>query len=121
MLFTRVIKILLVVIVVFAFASIATAFAASNTVPNGNAGEGSGTVSGYTVSNVQYHLNATTPSNIDSVSFTLNAAAGTVIIKLVSSGSTYYSCSNTSGMNWSCTTTGATVTPTDQLTVISTQ
>ncbi len=121
MLLTRVIKVLLIVIVAFAFASVATAFAAANTVPAGNAGDGSGAVSGYTVSNVQYHLNATNPGNIDSVSFTLNAAAGTVTIKLVSTGSTWYSCTNPSGNNWSCTTTGATVAPTDQLTVVSTQ
>lgn len=120
MFFSRATKVFVIAIVAFVFATVATAFAASNTVPATSAGEGAGAISGYTVTNVQYHLNATTPSNIDSVSFTLNAAAGTVQIKLVSTGSTYFVCSNTGGLNWSCTTTGATVTPADQLSVIAT-
>lgn len=126
MLFGRVIKVLLIVIVAFAFASIVTAFAASNTFTGAapNAGEGSTGISGYQVSAVHYTLNGTTPSNIDAVTFTLDAAATTVKIKLVSTGSTYYSCTNTSGNNWSCDTTAgtqATVSPANQLTVIATQ
>ncbi len=50
----------------------AYAFTAANTVPNSNAGSGAGTVSGYTVTNVHYALNATTPVNIDSLTFTVN-------------------------------------------------
>ncbi len=120
MFLSRATKIFVIAIVAFVFATVATAFAASNTVPNSTAGEGSGTVSGYNVTNVHYQLNAATPSSIDYVSFTLDAAATTVKIKLVSTGSTYYSCTNSSGFNWQCTTTGATVTPTDQLDVIAT-
>ena len=41
----------------------AYAFTAANTVPATNAGSGSGTVSGYTVSNIHYSLNTTTPNN----------------------------------------------------------
>ena len=50
------------------------AFAASNTVPATEAGSGSGAISGYTVSSVAYGLNATTPTNIDSVTFTAAVA-----------------------------------------------
>lgn len=99
----------------------ASAFTASNTVPSAAAGAGSGTISGYTVSSVTYTPNSSTPTNLDTVAFTLSAAASTVKIKLVSSGSTWYSCTNTSGNNWSCDTTSpqATVAAADQLTVVS--
>ncbi len=117
----RAIKIFAIAIAAFVFASVATAFAAANTVPSSSAGDGSGTVSGYTVSNIQYTLNGTNPANIDSVSFTLSAVAGTVKIKLVAAGSTWYSCTNPSGNNWSCTTTGATVLSADELRVVATQ
>jgi len=119
MFFTRAIKVFLIALIAFVFATVATAFAASNTVPSGSAGDGSGTISGYTVTNVQYNLNATNPANLDSVSFTLSAAATTVKIKLVAAGSTYYNCTNSGGNNWSCTTTGATVSPADELRVIA--
>jgi hypothetical protein len=97
-------------------------FTASNTVPNTNAGAGSGTISGYTISSVAYNLNATTPTNIDSVTFGIApTTAGTVKIQLVSGG-TWYSCSNTSGSVTCDTTAGtqATVAPANLLTVVAT-
>ena len=70
----------------------AFAFAASNTMPApGFAGEGVTVTSGYTVSNVAYTLNGTTPSNIDSVKLDLDNSATTVKVRLVSTGS-YYGC-----------------------------
>jgi hypothetical protein len=97
------------------------AFAASNTVPATEAGAGSGAISGYTVSSVAYGLNATTPTNIDSVTFTISpTSAGTVKIQLASGGS-WYTCTNTSG-SISCGTTSpqATVAAATQLTVVAT-
>lgn len=103
-------------------ASAAYAFTASNTVPGTTAGEGSSAISGYTASSVAYGLNASNPSNIDSVSFTLSpAAAATVKIQLVSGGS-WYDCSN-SGGSVSCGTTSpqATVSAANNLTVLAVQ
>ena len=99
----------------------AYAFTASNTVPGTNAGAGSGAISGYTVSNVAYTLGST-PTNLAAVTFTLDKAAGTVKAQ-VQTGGSWYTCSNTSGNNWSCATTSpqATVQPADQLTVVATQ
>jgi archaellin len=113
-------KMFVAVLMVLIFATAAFAFAASNTVPASYAGEGASVTSGYTVSNVAYNLNAATPSNIDSVAFTLNAAAGTVKVRLVTTGS-YYNCTNPSGFNWSCTTAGATVAAADEFRVVATQ
>jgi hypothetical protein len=97
-------------------------FTASNTVPDSNAGAGSGTISGYTISSVAYHLDATTPTNIDSITFGISpTAAGTVKIQLVSGGA-WYSCANSGGSVTCDTTVGtqATVAPANQLTVVAT-
>jgi hypothetical protein len=96
------------------------AFTASNTVPGTNAGSGSGAITGYTVSNIAYTLNSD-PTKIDAVTFTLNAAAGTVKAQLVSAGS-WYSCTNTTGNDWSCDTTSpqGTVAAANNLSVVAT-
>jgi hypothetical protein len=113
-------KSLIITILVLVFATAAYALAASNTVPSSYAGEGVGGVSGYGVTNLQYDLNGSNASNIDSVTFTLDAAATNVIVRLVTTGS-YYSCTNTPGFDWSCDTTSpqATVLATDEVRVIA--
>lgn len=71
-------------------------FAAANTVGSSAIGEGTGTVSGYTASAVDYTL-GTNLSNVDAVAFTLNStppAGSTIKVKLVSSGSDWYTCTN---------------------------
>ena len=78
------------------------AFTAANIVPGSKAGDGAGTITGYTVSNVQYTLDATKPANIESVAFALDSAAGTVKAKLIAASGTYTDCANTGGNNWSC-------------------
>ena len=97
------------------------AFAAANTVPATKAGDGSGAISGYTISAVHYGLNATTPSNIDSVTFTLSStpvAGSTMKIQLTAAGS-WYSCTNVAA-DVTCTTTSpqATVLAADNLRVV---
>ena len=73
----------------------AYAFTASNTVPDSNAGDGDSTVSGYTISDIEYGLNASTPTNIDTVSFTIApATAGTTKAKM---DGNWYDCTNTAG------------------------
>lgn len=91
----------LVVALAAALALATFAFTASNTVPGSKAGKGEGAISGYVVSSVAYTLNTTTPSNIDSVAFTLDSAAATVKAKLVQSSSTYTDCT-VAGLNVTC-------------------
>ncbi len=86
-------KMFVAVLMVLVFATTAFAFAASNTVSPTYAGEGASVTSGYAVTAVKYNLNATTASNIDSVQFTLDAAATSVRVRLETTGS-YYSCTN---------------------------
>ena len=115
---SRMSKLFIIVVIALIFATSAYAFAASNTVPGTVAGEGSNTVSGYTVTNVAYTLDAN-PSNIDSVAFTLSGAASTVKASLVPG--TFYNCSLVSGNNWSCVTTSpqATVSGATNLDIIA--
>src|SRR4029453_16133666 len=90
-------------------ATAAYGFAASNTVPGTNAGDGSATISGYTVSAVHYTLNATNPANVDSLSFTIAPAVpagGTVEVKLVAAGTTFKGCTVTAGTSVTCPASG---------------
>ncbi len=124
--FAKVLKVryLAVLALVLIMAASAYAFAASNVVPESGAGDGNDTISGYTVTNVTYTLNAT-PTSIDSVKFNIAPTAGalaptTVKAKLVSSGS-WFSCALVSGTQWSCTVTGVTALAADNLQVVAAQ
>lgn len=111
-------KIGLVVVATLAIAGGAYAFTASNTVPATTAGAGSGVVSGYTISGLHYALNATTPGNIDSLTFTVapvipSTGTGKVIIQAVLStgGPTAYTCTtDTAGATVTCPTTSPQLT-----------
>lgn len=101
-------------------------FAAANTLPETGAGDGQNTISGYDVTNVTYALNATTPTNLDSVTFDIAPSAGasapvTVKAKLVSGSSTWFACSNTTGTTWACTVTGVTAAAANELRVVAAQ
>jgi hypothetical protein len=118
----RLARLFVTLIVILLLASVAYAYTASNTVPANRAGSGSATISGYVVDNVSYNLSNSDPSEIDSVTFSLDASASTVKIKLVSSSFTYFDCTNTAGFNWSCSISGAvTVLEADELQVIAAQ
>jgi hypothetical protein len=91
----RSLKTATVLLIVLVLSMSIYAFAAANTVPASLAGDGSGGITGYTVSVIHYVLNATNPGNVDSVTFTLSAApvaGGTVKISL--DGTNWYSCTN---------------------------
>ena len=114
-------RILGILVVAAALATGAYAFTATNTVPDSQAGSGSGTISGYTVSAIAYQLNTTTPSNIDSLTFTLNASATTAKAKVVAASTTYTNCSIAGGVNVTCDfSPDISITTADQLSVIAT-
>ena len=106
-------RIVVAVVAAMVIAGGAYAFTAANTVPNSTVGAGAGTVSGYTVSLLHYNLNATTPGNIDSLTFTItpvvpSASTGKVIIQaaLSTGGPTNYTCTTDStGALVTCATT----------------
>jgi hypothetical protein len=78
----------------------AFAFADSNFVPESGAGDGDGDISGYTVSNIDYTLNAN-PTLIDTVEFDIDPTAGAqapdvVKVQFNNAGS-WYDCTVTPG------------------------
>lgn len=68
-------------------------FTAANTVPDSRAGDGSGTISGYTVSNIDYTLDSADPSLLDAVDFDVDSDPTGSDIK-VQLGGTWYDCTN---------------------------
>lgn len=113
---SRGIKFFGLILIVLVIAGFTYAYAASNTVELTAAGDGAATISGFNVTGVHYNLNATTPSNIDSVTFNISPAANTVKISLDGTA-TYYTCTGTTSLT--CTTTGATVSAANSLRVIA--
>jgi hypothetical protein len=97
------------------------AYTAANTVPDSKAGDGSGNVTGYVVSAIHYNLNATTFTNVDSVTFTLDTDPGSGTIK-AQVNANWYSCTNVATAV-TCPTTSpqATVLATTTLRVIVAQ
>jgi hypothetical protein len=105
-------KLGLAVVVAAAIGAGVYAFTAANIVPATTAGAGNGVVSGYTVTNLHYMLDATTPNNIDSVAFSItpfvpNTGRGKVVIQaaLSTGGPNTYSCTtDTTGGLATCPT-----------------
>ncbi len=112
-------KVILVLVAILVLAVVVYAFAAANTVPATKAGDGSGAITGYTVSNIVYNLNGTDPSTLDSVAFDLSAPAVQAQVQLVTGG-TWYSCTISGGTAVTCNTAGLTVSSIDQLRVVAT-
>lgn len=113
-------KIAFAVLAVAAVSLAAYAFAAANTVPDTKAGDGLGVVSGYTVTAVEYTLNGTDPSTLDSVAFDVGAAAVQVEVQLVATTGSWYTCTQVGVTTvWTCTTTGLDVSTIDQLRVVA--
>lgn len=112
-------RVLLVATAALGAAGTAHVFTASNTVSTSQAGAGSASISGYTISGVSYGINSTTPTNLDSVTFTISPATGTVKAKLAAAGP-WYACTNSAG-TVTCATTSpqATVEAADTLTVVA--
>jgi hypothetical protein len=92
--------------------SSAYGFAAANTVPDSKAGDGTSTVSGYSVSAITYVLETTDSSMIDTVTFTLDAAASQVQVQLVSGGTWYAADNGGSGNVWTVDPAAGAVTAT---------
>lgn len=69
-----------------------------------------------------YTLSASNPANIDSVAFTLDAAAATVKAKLVQTSSTYTTCSVSGGTSVTCDfSPDVSVLSADELSVVAVQ
>lgn len=93
--------------------SSAYGFAAANTVPTSKAGDGAGAISGYSASSITYVLETSDPSKIDTVTFTLDAAASQVQVQLVTGGAWYEADNGGTGNVWTVNPGAGTVTADD--------
>ena len=113
----RNIKVLLIVLAVIVVVGGTYAFADANTVPPTAAGYAASTVSGYTVSSIVYDLNATDPTLVDKITFSVSPTSGTVVAALVkvqtTTSGTWKDCTLTAGtapaMSVTCTYTSPTL------------
>ncbi len=71
-------------------------FAAANVVPGSSAGDGSGAISGYTITGIHYALSGANPGNIATVTFTIAPAAASDV-RITMDGATWSTCTNTAG------------------------
>jgi hypothetical protein len=99
----------------------AYAFTASNSVPASNAGAGTSSVSGYVASGIAYALDATTPTDVDGVSFSISPAGGVVKVRLSPAGAWYASTNPAGAVSCDTTSPQATVDGTTELTVVAAQ
>lgn len=98
---------ILIVMLALILAAAIYGFAAANVVPETGAGDGSGTISGYTVSNIDYTLDGADPSQITGVTFDVTSTTGSAgapsEVHITLNGGSWVSCSGPTGNNWSCT------------------
>jgi len=115
-------KVFVIVLIIMILATSAYAFAASNTVPASNAGEGQTAIGGYAVSAVTYTYSTANPSQISSVGFTIAPAAKKASISLATGG-TLQACVGTgpgpTWTAWTCAISGVSVTSADMLRVVA--
>ena len=113
-----------------------SAFTAGNTIAASSAGSGSTAISAYATSDIQYNANETTPTDLDSVKFTLDKTARYVALRTKNTGTwvksndlrlsagTVNSCTSAGGLGitWTCDVTGLseTVAAADNLSIVAT-
>ena len=109
------------VILALILAATVYGFADSNTVPATYAGDGDNTISGYNVTNVAFSIYGDSdPTDIDGISFTLDADAGSVYVSF-DNGTTWNDCSPAlPTTNINCTGLSETVLGATQLRIIAT-
>ena len=100
-------RILAVSIIILILAVAAFGYAAANVVPESGAGDGTGTVSGYTITNIDYTLLTSDPSKIESLTLdvapTASAGAADDVRIKVDSGTTWITCTGPATNTWTCT------------------
>lgn len=96
----------LIIVAILIAAVLIYAYAAANVVPETGAGEGLATVSGYTITNVDYTLLGSNPSKMASVSFdvapTAGGGAADDVRISVDNGVTWVTCTGPVVNTWTC-------------------
>jgi hypothetical protein len=106
----RTMKVVLFTLIVIGFAGGAYAFAAQNTIEDSAAGYKAVVVPGYTVTNIVYDLDATDPTLVDAITFSISPTSGSAAAALAKiqtvDGGAWTDCSLAAGtlpaMNATC-------------------
>jgi hypothetical protein len=94
-------RILWLAFIVMVISSTSYVFASSGSGSSPKSGEGSNTISGWNISNVQYR-STNDPTEITAVEFDLDGSASTVRVSLDSSNPVFFQCGNSTGTHWVC-------------------
>ena len=94
------------------------ALASADTNLSSKRGEGLSTISGWNVSDIQYHL-AADPSQIGAVEFDLDGSAAQVIVGFDLASDSTFTCYNVSDYHWLCEITGVEIAQVNSLRVIA--
>ncbi len=99
-------KTLALILILVVLAAIVYGYAASNSVPESGAGEGSGTISGYLISSIHYSLLNSDPTKVNMLSMQIapdgNAGVPSQVRISVDDGTTWITCSSPATPNWEC-------------------
>lgn len=95
-----------IALVLFSLSIVAYGYAATNVVTESGAGDGSGDISGYTITNIDYNLLASDPTKVESVSLDVTATAGAAapddVRITVDAGTTWITCTGPATNTWTC-------------------
>ena len=104
-------KYIAIALIILTLGIVAYGYAAANVVPESGAGDGTGTVSGYTVSNINYTLLETNPTKVASVALDVAATSGAGVPNKVQisvdSGTTWVTCTGPATNTWTCAFTAS--------------
>ncbi len=103
---TSLIRLLAVIVLLLMLGTATYAFAAANTVPASLAGDGSGAITGFTISNIHYTLDGANPGgDITNVTFTVSPAvpAGGAVYAQFNVGAAVLCSLNVAGDTATCT------------------
>lgn len=104
----RSLRIFITLTIMAILATGAYAFTAANTVETSNAGDGSGTIDGFDVTNISWDIDDLDPTQYEGVTFDISPAAAEVFARV--DGGPWATCADLGGgTSWDCTLSGAVV------------
>ena len=99
-------RVLTAIALILLLAVVAFGYAAANIVPETGAGDGTGTVSGYTITNIGYTLLTSDPSKVDELTLDVAATTGagdaTDVRITVDGGTSWVTCTGPATNTWTC-------------------
>ncbi|MCJ7513039.1 MAG: hypothetical protein MUO23_08725 [Anaerolineales bacterium] len=107
------------IVMVLILSAAVYAFAAASTVPATTyARDGSGTISGFTITNVSYTLHPADPANVSATTFNIAPTSASDVHISLDNSANWTSCTNSSG-SVSCSLSGVTAAGATMLRIVA--